>query len=321
MQCPRRITNRRAASSELWRQYPQYETRSARKAERGGSTPETCRAETRSARLRRANRDQIALQQKKRADPPIGGDYRAHLICIKWRIAMPLYFSVFEGRSSGMKTLRTLGIFTSAVLMCATPVSLHWSPVKAPSLSVDTASARVGRPLTPVSVAGVHRRAYRRAAYGGGYYGGGAGIAAAGAVAAGAAATGAYAGYPPATGAYAGYPPATGVYAGYPPATGVYAGYPPATGVYAGYPPATGAYAPPATGAYAPAATGAYAPAATGAYVPAATGAYAGYPASAPAFVNEAVQVEPGLSATVTDPATGRRCTISTSGRHWCWTP
>ena len=33
-------------------------------------------------------------------------------------------------------------------------------------LSVDSADARVGRPLTPVSVAGVHRRAYRRAAYG-----------------------------------------------------------------------------------------------------------------------------------------------------------
>ena len=34
------------------------------------------------------------------------------------------------------------------------------------TLSIDSADARVGRPLTPVSVAGVHRRAYRRAAYG-----------------------------------------------------------------------------------------------------------------------------------------------------------
>ena len=32
------------------------------------------------------------------------------------------------------------------------------------TLSVDTAEARIGRPLTPLSIAGVHRRAYRRAA-------------------------------------------------------------------------------------------------------------------------------------------------------------
>ena len=99
-----------------------------------------------------------------------------------------------------MKTFRTLSIVTTAVLLCASPVSLHWSPVKALSLSVDRASARVGR-LTPLSVAGVHRRAYRRGAYGGGYYGGGyygggATVAAAGAVAAGAVAAGAYAAYP-----------------------------------------------------------------------------------------------------------------------------
>ena len=105
-----------------------------------------------------------------------------------------------------MKTFRTLSIVTTAVLLCASPVSLHWSPVKALSLSVDTASARVGRPLTPLSVAGVHRRAYRRGAYGGryyggGYYGGGATVAAAGAVAAGAVVAGAVA-----AGAYAAYP-------------------------------------------------------------------------------------------------------------------
>jgi hypothetical protein len=47
-------------------------------------------------------------------------------------------------------------------------------------LSVDTADARVGRPLTPMSVAGVNRRVNRRAYYG------------AGAVAAGAAAYGTY---------------------------------------------------------------------------------------------------------------------------------
>lgn len=54
--------------------------------------------------------------------------------------------------------------------------------------------------------------------------------------------------------------------------------------------------------------------AATGAYVEPAPAAY---PASAP----DAVMAPPGASATVTDPATGRTCTISTSGYRWCWTP
>jgi hypothetical protein len=52
---------------------------------------------------------------------------------------------------------------------------------------VDIAEARVGRPLTPGSVAGVHRRVHRRAYYG--------------AAAAGAAAYGAY-GYRRAFGYY-----------------------------------------------------------------------------------------------------------------------
>jgi len=101
---------------------------------------------------------------------------------------------------------------------------------------VSQAEARVGRPLTPGSIAGVNRRADRRA-YRRGYYGTGAGVVAAGAVAVGAATT--------------------------------------------GVAPASGA----------------------------------------PSFVSEAVPVEPGLDATVTDPATGRQCTISTSGYHWCWRP
>ena len=46
------------------------------------------------------------------------------------------------------------------------------------SLSVDSAQARVGRPLTPGSVAGVARRQNRRAAYGYGYGAGAAGAAA-----------------------------------------------------------------------------------------------------------------------------------------------
>jgi hypothetical protein len=55
----------------------------------------------------------------------------------------------------------------AAVLAVATLVSPGWSPGGGPSLSVDSAQARVGRPLTPVSVAGVARRSTRRAVVGG----------------------------------------------------------------------------------------------------------------------------------------------------------
>lgn len=76
-----------------------------------------------------------------------------------------------------MTKLRLLGAALGAALLCAAvPFSVHWSPAKTPSLSLDTAQARIGRPLTPMSVAGVNRRVHRRAYYG---------AAAAGAVAAG----------------------------------------------------------------------------------------------------------------------------------------
>src|SRR5215471_2101686 len=65
-----------------------------------------------------------------------------------------------------MKWSSALGIITATALCCAAPLSLHWSPANAPSVSVDTADARVGRPLTPMSVAGVNRRVHRRAYYG-----------------------------------------------------------------------------------------------------------------------------------------------------------
>ena len=64
-----------------------------------------------------------------------------------------------------MKKLSVFGIIGGAALLAAAPVSLQWSQ-KTVALSLDSADARVGRPLTPVSVAGVHRRAHRRAAYG-----------------------------------------------------------------------------------------------------------------------------------------------------------
>jgi hypothetical protein len=57
---------------------------------------------------------------------------------------------------------------------CAALLSFNWSEQRGISLSVDSAQARVGRPLTPVSVAGVARRQNRRAVYGAGVVGAGA---------------------------------------------------------------------------------------------------------------------------------------------------
>ena len=94
------------------------------------------------------------------------------------------------------RNARRLGLIAAAALLTAAPLSLRCSPGTAPSVSLDRAEARVGRPLTPMSVAGVNRRVHRRAYYG---------AAAAGAAAAGAAAYGAYA-YPRACGYYP-YPP------------------------------------------------------------------------------------------------------------------
>jgi hypothetical protein len=91
-----------------------------------------------------------------------------------------------------MKTLSVLSITLGAALLAAAPYSIHWSPTKRVFISFDTANARVGRPLTPVSVAGVHRRVHRRAYYG--------------AAVAGAAAVGAYHYGQPACG-YNPYPP------------------------------------------------------------------------------------------------------------------
>lgn len=70
-----------------------------------------------------------------------------------------------------------------SVFACATMLSFGWTEQKGVSLSVESAQARVGRPLTPVSVAGVARRQGRRAAIGAAAIGAGvvgAGVAAAG---------------------------------------------------------------------------------------------------------------------------------------------
>jgi hypothetical protein len=95
-----------------------------------------------------------------------------------------------------MKKLSLFAVSVSAAVVCAAiPASFNWSPGSV-TFSLDTAEARVGRPLTATSVAGVsrrvHRREYRRA-----------GAAVGAAAVAGAAAGAAYVGgpapaYPPA---------------------------------------------------------------------------------------------------------------------------
>ena len=72
--------------------------------------------------------------------------------------------------------IRMIGAtLVAAAMLCAAPISLHQAQDKGLSLSVDKAGAVVGRPLTPGSIAGVHRRherrEYRRGSYGQGSYG------------------------------------------------------------------------------------------------------------------------------------------------------
>jgi hypothetical protein len=106
-----------------------------------------------------------------------------------------------------MKKIGLLSAAIGAMVLAATPLSLRMSSNALPSLSVDQADARVGRPLTPVSVAGVNRRQNRRAAYG---YGAGAVGAGLGAAAIGTAAAVGAAPYYGGTGyysnSYAAYP-------------------------------------------------------------------------------------------------------------------
>ncbi len=70
-------------------------------------------------------------------------------------------------------TLRRM-FLGAAVIACGIAGSVDWSPSEGLSLSVVSAEARVGRPLTPVSVAGVARRTTRRAVVGGAVVGGAA---------------------------------------------------------------------------------------------------------------------------------------------------
>jgi hypothetical protein len=83
--------------------------------------------------------------------------------------------SIVEERAMKQMSLRK-GIIAASTIACGTLLSLGWSEQSGVSLSVDSAQARVGRPYTPVSVAGHYRRQARRTAGvygGGGYYGAG----------------------------------------------------------------------------------------------------------------------------------------------------
>jgi hypothetical protein len=63
-----------------------------------------------------------------------------------------------------MKKMSIVGAtLMGTAMLSAVPVSLHQSQNKGLSLSLDSAYARVGRPATPGSVAGVARRTTRRA--------------------------------------------------------------------------------------------------------------------------------------------------------------
>ena len=66
-----------------------------------------------------------------------------------------------------MKQIGLKAVLAAAVVICGVSGSVDWSRDNGLSLSIEAAQARVGRPLTPVSVAGVARRSHRRAVVGG----------------------------------------------------------------------------------------------------------------------------------------------------------
>lgn len=98
---------------------------------------------------------------------------------------------VFFKTEKVMKDVRKTALAASA-FACAALFSFGWTEQGGISLSVESAQARVGRPLTPVSVAGVARRHNRRAGY---YAAGAVGAGAAAAVTAGAVAAATAPGY------------------------------------------------------------------------------------------------------------------------------
>lgn len=63
-------------------------------------------------------------------------------------------------------------LLAAAIVAFGTAGSIDWSAKEGLLFSIESAQARVGRPLTPVSVAGVARRTTRRAVVGGAVVGG-----------------------------------------------------------------------------------------------------------------------------------------------------
>jgi hypothetical protein len=104
-------------------------------------------------------------------------------------------------------------VIAAAAFACSAVFSFGCSEDGAISLSVESAQARVGRPATPVSVAGVARRHARRS-----YGYGGVGAVAVGAAVVGTAAAVAATNYYGGPGSYSGGPyyPTTGYYGGGP---------------------------------------------------------------------------------------------------------
>src|SRR6202158_6574302 len=109
----------------------------------------------------------------------------------------------FAQRRKPMKHARKTALAASA-FTCAALLSFGWSEQGGISLSIESAQARVGRPLTPVSVAGVARRHNRRAVYGAGVVGAGAAAVGTAAAIGTAAAVGATSPYYTGAGYYAG---------------------------------------------------------------------------------------------------------------------
>ena len=64
-----------------------------------------------------------------------------------------------------MTKLAVTCVVVGAALLSAAPFSLRFSPANSASLALDTANAMICRPLAPLSIAGVHRSAMRRAYY------------------------------------------------------------------------------------------------------------------------------------------------------------
>ena len=98
---------------------------------------------------------------------------------------MLVYFCVSDQQTIMTKLSLFAACIGAALLCTAMPASLNLSRAGMTLFSLDTAEAKVGRPLTPGSVAGVNRRAHRRAA-----------------ATAGAVAAGTYVAAPAAAGAY-----------------------------------------------------------------------------------------------------------------------